>query len=32
MKLDIGDFMKTCRETPDLAKNGRNYWALYMKT
>jgi hypothetical protein len=32
MKLDIGNFTKICRETPDLVKIGQKYRALYTKT
>jgi len=30
--FDTGDFMKICREIPDLFTMGHNYPALYMKT
>jgi hypothetical protein len=31
VKFDIGDFMKVCRETPDLVIIVRKSWVLYMK-
>jgi hypothetical protein len=30
--LYLGNFMKTCRETPALVKIAQKYWTLYMKT